>query len=616
MILLKRHHKLALTFLQKKILTIKNFNQIQKQMNIIQIINKNFISDMEPNNVNNQNTKKLEEPKKEETKFTFAKDESDTCKDNYGIIPLIQSQHDPEQRLKSKWSEINQLSEANAGQKVKIRARLQRSRIKGAGGFVVLRQNFNTLQGVIFSGEHVSKQMVKFVGCLPLESIVDVEGEVSSTKQPIESCSQKNIELNITQIFLTVESTNILPFQLEDANRKGNPEDEEEEQAPAQESEPNGAEGAKDCKDTQESGEAAKKDKKKEKKEKKEKEKQEKAAAAKQEKKEIFVNIKTRLDNRVLDLRVPATQAMMKLQSGVGMLFREYLYKHDFVEIHTPKLISGTSEGGTNVFKLKYFEQDACLAQSPQLYKQMAVIGDIEKVFEIGPVFRAENSNTGRHLCEFTGLDIEMAFKDHYFEVLDVIGDLFYHIFEGIHTRFAHELNVIGNQYHFEPLKFSKQTLKLDFKEGVRMLEEAGVKQDVNEDLSTDTEKCLGKLVKEKYDTDFYILYGYPKSARPFYTMPDPKDDNFTNSYDAFIRGEEVLSGAQRVHVYDMLLTKVKEKGIAPETLKDYLNAFKLGAPAHGGCGIGLERVVKLIAGIRNIKKCCMFPRDPKRLTP
>ena len=315
-------------------------------------------------------------------------------------------------------------------------------------------------------------------------------------------------------------------------------------------------------------------------------------------------------------MRVPATQAMMRIQSGVGMFFREFLHKNDFVEIHTPKLISGTSEGGTNVFKLKYFEWDACLAQSPQLYKQMAVIGDIERVYEIGPVFRAENSNTGRHLCEFTGLDIEMTFKDHYFEVLDVIGDLFYYIFDGIHQKYAHELNVINNQYPFEPLKYSKNALKIDFKEGCKMLADAGVQQSVDEDLSTDTEKYLGKLVKEKYDTDFYILYGYPKSARPFYTMPDPKDENFTNSYDAFIRGEEVLSGAQRIHVYDMLLNKVKDKGINPETLKDYINAFKLGAPPHGGCGIGLERVVKLIAGVKNIKKCCMFPRDPKRLTP
>jgi len=326
--------------------------------------------------------------------------------------------------------------------------------------------------------------------------------------------------------------------------------------------------------------------------------------------------MKTRLDHRVLDLRVSATQALMRLQSGVGYLFREFLYNNGFVEIHTPKLISGTSEGGTNVFKLKYFEQDACLAQSPQLYKQMAVIGDMERVFEIGPVFRAENSFTPRHLCEFTGLDIEMSFKVHYFEVLDVIGDLFYHIFEGLNNKFSHELNIVAQQYPFEPVKFSKKVVKLDFKEGVELLKQAGVTQKIDEDLDTINEATLGKIVREKYDTDFYILYRYPKSARPFYTMPDPEDDNFTNSYDAFIRGEEILSGAQRVHSYELLYKKVVEKGINPETLKDYLNAFKLGAPPHGGCGIGLERVVKLFAGIKNIKKTVMFPRDPTRLTP
>ena len=322
------------------------------------------------------------------------------------------------------------------------------------------------------------------------------------------------------------------------------------------------------------------------------------------------------MDNRVLDLRVSANQAIFRLQSGVGQLFREFLYKNNFIEIHTPKLIAGSSEGGANVFKFKYFDIDACLAQSPQLYKQMAVIGDFERVFEIGPVFRAENANTPRHLCEFTGLDIEMAFKDHYFEVLDVISDLFVYIFDGIHERFSFELNVIANQYPFERIKYKKQSVKLTFKEGVELLKSAGIVQKIDEDLDTENEKMLGKLVKEKYDTDFYILYKYPKSARPFYTMPDPEDDNFTNSYDAFICGEEVLSGAQRIHSYDLLYNKVVEKGIPPETLKDYLNSFKLGAPPHGGCGIGLERVVKLMSGFKNIKKCCMFPRDPKRLTP
>jgi len=246
----------------------------------------------------------------------------------------------------------------------------------------------------------------------------------------------------------------------------------------------------------------------------------------------------------------------------------------------------------------------------------MAIIGDMERVMEIGPVFRAENSNTGRHLCEFTGLDFEMTIKEHFFEVLDVVGGLFYYIFDGISTRYANEMAIVNNQYPFEPLKLSNEVLKLTFKEGVKMLNEAGIEQDVNEDLSTETEKALGKLVFQKYETDFYILYGYPKSARPFYTMPDPSDENFTNSFDAFIRGEEVTSGAQRIHVYEMLMEKVKEKGINPETLKDYLNAFKLGAPAHGGAGIGLERVVKYITGIKSIKKTSMFPRDPKRLTP
>ncbi|MBR3071101.1 aspartate--tRNA(Asn) ligase, partial [Fibrobacter sp.] len=326
------------------------------------------------------------------------------------------------------------------------------------------------------------------------------------------------------------------------------------------------------------------------------------------------VKMNTRLDNRVFDLRVPTTQAIFKLQSGVAHLFREYLDSQNFIEIHSPKLIGGASEGGSNVFKFKYFNQDACLAQSPQLYKQMCIISDFKRVYEIGPVFRAENSFTSRHLCEFTGLDIEMEIKEHFFEVLDVLGELFYFIFKGLNERYAKELEIVNNQYPFEPLVLTPEVLKLPWSEGIKLLTENGFKQDINEDLDTENEKALGKLVKDKYKTDFYILYGYPKSARPFYTMPDPKDDNFTNSFDAFIRGEEILSGAQRIHDYDLLLQKVKEKEINPETLSDYLNAFKLGAPAHGGAGIGLERVVKLFVGLGNIKKCVLFPRDSSDL--
>ena len=226
------------------------------------------------------------------------------------------------------------------------------------------------------------------------------------------------------------------------------------------------------------------------------------------------------------------------------MLFRDFLYTRDFVEIHSPKLIGGTSEGGANVFRLKYFDQEACLAQSPQLYKQMVLCGDMQRVFEIGPVFRAEDSNTNRHLCEFTGLDIEMVFKEHYFEILDLLADLFVYIFQGLETKFHKELAIVSEQYHFEPFKCKTPVVRLNFKEAVALLSENGHTQEPLEDLSTLNEYALGRIVREKYDTDFYMLYGYPKNARPFYTMLDPHDPNYTNSYDFFMRGEEITSGA------------------------------------------------------------------------
>jgi aspartyl-tRNA synthetase len=286
------------------------------------------------------------------------------------------------------------------------------------------------------------------------------------------------------------------------------------------------------------------------------------------------------------------------------------------VEIHSPKLIGGTSEGGANVFKLEYFGQPACLAQSPQLYKQMALCGDLGRVFEIGPVFRAEHSYTNRHLCEFTGLDLEMEIKNHYFEVLDLIGELMVFMFKNIKERYARELAVISQQYPFEEFKCCDPVFKLNFKEGIKLLHEAGIEQNPLEDLSTETEKALGAIVREKYDTDFYMLYGYPVSARPFYTMLDPNDPQYTNSYDFFMRGEEITSGAQRIHEPEMLAKRAAECGIDVATIKDYIESFKYGAPAHGGAGFGLERIVKFYCNLHNIRKTSLFPRDPKRLTP
>ena len=548
-------------------------------------------------------------------KYTYTKDESDPLKDKYGVLPFIQSATDPEHRFQVKFTKICEINSSLDGQMVKLRVRLQRSRIKGKSGFLVLREGVFTIQACLFVEEgKISKQMVDFAKSLRLESYIEITAKVQKVEKPVESCTQKDVELALETLFLVVSAPKVLPFQMEDALRKVNPELEEDDYQQKKKEEKK--EEVKEGEKKEETAEESKEDKKKKKKDKKKEKKEKKEEKKEKEKLEIVVKMNTRLDNRVFDLRVPTTQAIFKLQSGVAHLFREYLDSKDFIEIHSPKLIGGASEGGSNVFKFKYFNQDACLAQSPQLYKQMCIISDFKRVYEIGPVFRAEKSFTSRHLCEFTGLDIEMEIKEHYFEVLDILGELFYHIFNGLNKKYAKEIEIVNNQYPFEPLVLTPEVLKLSWKEGVQLLSEDGCKQDINEDLDTENEKSLGRLVKEKYKTDFYILYGYPKSARPFYTMPDPNDDNFTNSFDAFIRGEEVLSGAQRIHDYDLLLQKVKEKGVNPETLADYLNAFKLGAPAHGGAGIGLERVVKLFVGLGNIKKCVLFPRDPKRLKP
>jgi aspartyl-tRNA synthetase len=295
------------------------------------------------------------------------------------------------------------------------------------------------------------------------------------------------------------------------------------------------------------------------------------------------------------------------------------LYSKGFVEIHSPKFIGTASEGGANVFKCDYFDTKAYLAQSPQFYKQMGICADLERVFEIGPVFRAEYAFTHRHLCEFTGLDLEMAFHEHYHEVLDVIGDLFTFIFEGLEKRFAKQLDAVRQQYPFEPLKFKRPPLKLNFAEAVKLLNEKGnisPPMDELEDFNTTNEKLLGKIVKDVYDTDFFIIDKFPKAVRPFYTMPDPNDGRWSNSYDFFLRGEEILSGAQRIHDSELLGQRAKECGVDVEKIKDYVESFKYGILPHAGGGIGLERVVMFYLGLKNIRYTSMFPRDPKRLTP
>ena len=329
---------------------------------------------------------------------------------------------------------------------------------------------------------------------------------------------------------------------------------------------------------------------------------------------------RVRLNNRIVDLRTAPAQAIFRIQSGICNLFRGYLDPLGFIEIHTPKLQGGATESGASVFEVNYFGRPAFLAQSPQLAKQMAIVADFEKIYEIGPVFRAEDSNTPRHLTEYTGLDLEMALEEHYHEALDIIDGMFKHLWKGIYEKYSKEIELISHFYPHEKVLWLEETPRIPFKEGIQLLIDSGYKDEdgstpsILEDMSTPAERALGALVREKYKTDYYILDKFPASARPFYTMPDPSDDRYTNSFDIFMRGQEILSGGQRIHDSVFLEKRIKAAGINPDSMPEYLEGFRWGAPPHAGCGIGLERLTFLFLNLGNIRLASMFPRDPKSL--
>ena len=484
---------------------------------------------------------------------------NDPLAELYGDKELIQSQ----QRTERQFLDIGKVTDEHEGNTVWIQGQVAVIRRKGSMVFVNLREGGSTLQSLAQKSSGVSKQMLNYIGAIPKESWVEVLGLVKFSTQKDGSRARitgatQQVELAIQEIHV-MNRAKVTPFEVADAARSA--EEIEEKGLPA-------------------------------------------------------VSQDTRLNNRFIDLRTPANQAIFAVQAGVCQLFRELLMREGFQEIHTPKLIAGSSEGGANVFNLKYFGRDSCLAQSPQLYKQMAIMAGMKRVFEIGPVFRAENSNTHRHLTEFVGLDFEMAIYEHYFELLDIIEKLFIYIFEGLNSRFGDMLETIGQQYPFEPLVW--KATRISFAEGIALLRESGVEIGEMEDLSTENEKKLGQLVKQKFATDFFIMYKYPMEIRPFYTMPDPEDTRYSNSYDVFIRGEEIISGAQRIHEPTLLEEAIQGKGMSltQEGIKEYVDSFRYGARPHGGAGIGMERVVMLFLGLDNIRKTSMFPRDPKRLTP
>lgn len=493
--------------------------------------------------------------------------EPDVSKGHYGVLPLIQSRSEDRTNV-PRVKDISTISSAQAGETVVFRARVHNTRLQGNKmAFIELRQapKSDIIQGlVVADGKTISKQFVKWTGSLNLESIVLVKGLVSAAPEPIKSATVKDVEIQIKELWLVSGTPPQLPILIEDAMRSE--ADAEAQGLPV-------------------------------------------------------VNLDTRLDARVIDLRTPTNQAIFRIQSGVCELFREFLLKRKFTEIHTPKLLGAATEGGANVFKVGYFNKDAFLAQSPQFYKQMLIAADYERVFEVGPIFRAENSNTHRHMTEFMGLDLELAFEEHYHEVVELLDELFMFIFSELKKRFADDIAVVRRQFPMEEFKLPAdgKMVRLNYVDGIKMLRENGYPEIGDyEDINTEQEKALGKLVRAKYDTDFYILDKFPLSIRPFYTMPDPQNPELSNSYDFFMRGEEIMSGAQRIHDPKLLAERMRAHGVDPndEGLKEYVDAFTYGAPPHAGGGIGLERVVMFFLGLGNIRRASLFPRDPKRLRP
>lgn len=324
------------------------------------------------------------------------------------------------------------------------------------------------------------------------------------------------------------------------------------------------------------------------------------------------VLIDTRMDYRWLDMRNTRNTLIRQVESCMTEGMREYLYKEGFTEIHSPKLIGTASESGSEVFEVKYFDRKAYLAQSPQFYKQMALAGGLDKVFEVGPVFRAENSNTNRHATEFTGFDLEFAHISSYEDVMDIEEDLLIAGLSKVKDRYGEQIKEIFGIDVIIPTKpFPRIDLQDLYKELNKLYGYVIPDHDIG-DTNAETEKLVYKYAMEKYNSEFMFITGYAATKRPFYHM---RKDGVLQGYDLIWRGVEITSGAQREHRYEELVKNANEKGLT-EDVKFYLQFFKYGCPAHGGFGIGLDRMTMLLLGLPSLKETQFLFRGPNRLNP
>lgn len=325
------------------------------------------------------------------------------------------------------------------------------------------------------------------------------------------------------------------------------------------------------------------------------------------------VNLDTRLDYRWLDLRNEKNLLIRKVESCLVQAMRDFLYKQDFMEIHTPKLIGTASESGSSVFEVKYFDRKAYLAQSPQFYKQMAMAAGMSKIFEVAPAFRAENSNTNRHATEFTSFDLEFSYIDSYEDVMSLEEDLLIAGLTAVKNKYGEQIKEVFQKEVIIPTKpFPRMKLKDLYEQLNQRYGFEIPKEDVG-DMNAEAEHLTYKLASEKFGSEFMFITDYAATKRPFYHMRD--ENGVLQGYDLIWRGTEITSGAQREHRYDELLKNANEKGLK-EDVKFYLQFFKYGCPPHGGFGLGVDRLTMLLLGIPSIKETQFIFRGPNRLEP
>lgn len=321
--------------------------------------------------------------------------------------------------------------------------------------------------------------------------------------------------------------------------------------------------------------------------------------------KEINTSLSTRLDYRPLTLRNEKERAVFVVQAALTKGIRTFLEQNRFVEIHTPKIVSGSAEGGANVFALDYFGTPAFLAQSPQFYKQM-MVGVLERVYEIAPVFRAEKHDTSRHINEYTSIDLEMGFVEDFTELMQLESAMLSFAFSYVDEHCARELALLG-----AVVPQINEIPSITFDEAKALL---GAPD--GDDFEPTEEKRLCELIYKQTGSELVFVTHYKTSKRPFYTYENEKNPSVTDSFDLLFRGMEVTTGGKRIHDYKTQVQKMRRLGMDTEAFASYLMAHKYGLPPHGGMGIGLERLTAKLLGFDNVRRATLFPRDVNRLTP